>query len=229
MSTFDRVKGASNAQEAMLALAHALDVIQGELKDSKESRPSSDGWDTTWSAPDPQEDDWQPDPSVLRRLDELEAELAEASREDRVALESEQRLLKEQLKPPVVHDEGVGTRAKVAERDGETVVELPPVSDLKRKGREQFAADTLQFDVALGTDDEQTAELIRAYGKGGPLWLYYGNRDMVMGLNEDAKRIMVADVLEDSPQEANEMGRDILKDMDPGEKSFSAATFGNVS
>jgi hypothetical protein len=49
------------------------------------------------------------------------------------------------------------------------------------------------------------------YAKGGPMWLYLGNRALVMSLPEHIKRAMIEDVEQDSPKDANEMGADILK------------------
>lgn len=83
-------------------------------------------------------------------------------------------------------------------------VELPPVSDEQREQRRLLAQ-------AIGLADDFGQEGIEAYVKGGPLWLYYGNREYVLGLSKNVWTAMVEDVMQTSPQEATEMGRDLFK------------------
>jgi hypothetical protein len=99
---------------------------------------------------------------------------------------------------------------------GNVVVDLPPVSEEKAAARKAFAEKALDFATALGTDEATTASLVDAYVKGGPLWLYYGNRDFVVALPDHIKAAMIQDVSEQSGREAQQMGRDILKDPSTG-------------
>lgn len=93
-------------------------------------------------------------------------------------------------------------------KDGVTVT-LPTVSEEKQNKRREFA-------IGIGVAEEFGDRIVESYAVGGPLLLYYNNRPFVMGLPDDARRRMVDDVFEESPSEAAEMGRDILKDMSPG-------------
>lgn len=97
---------------------------------------------------------------------------------------------------PVVPE---GQRSKV---EGNDVV-LPSGTLAQRETRKALAERLdLEADFPGGID---------AYMKGGPLWLYYGNRDYVMGLSYEVKVAMIQDVEITSPQEAQEMSRDLLK------------------
>lgn len=104
--------------------------------------------------------------------------------------------------------------------DGEdsTLIDIKPVSDEKRARREAFATEVLDFgaytkELEL---DEDTA--VQAYGLGGPVWLYLGNRELFMQYPWDVRRVMVQDVLEEDPEVARDMGRDVLvMDEDAGE------------
>lgn len=57
-----------------------------------------------------------------------------------------------------------------------------------------------------------TEDWTEVYAKGGPMWLYIGNPELVKSLPDSTRRALVADLEEDSPQQAREMARDILKE-----------------
>ena len=91
-----------------------------------------------------------------------------------------------------------------------TLIDIKPVSDEKRERREAFAREVLDFgaytkELEL---DEDTA--VQAYGLGGPVWLYIGNRDLFLQYPWEVRRMMVRDVLEEDPETARDMGRDVL-------------------
>jgi hypothetical protein len=98
-------------------------------------------------------------------------------------------------------------RTQVTVEDGVAEVALPPVSEAKKVERRAFATHVLRLHEHLG-DDENWADV---YAKGGPMWLYLGNRAVVMAMPYAVKQAMIADIEEDSPQDAHEMARDILK------------------
>jgi hypothetical protein len=103
----------------------------------------------------------------------------------------------------------VRRRAMEIEQTGEDTAEvrLRAPSEEKKQQRRLFEQQTLKLKEALGDGEDWT----EAYAAGGPLWLYIGNRDLVMSYPEPARAAMVQDVLEDSPADAAEMGRDVLK------------------
>jgi hypothetical protein len=150
MTTEQQVREARSPQEAMLAIAAALDRIEDALTQAP-------------AEPDPW-GGWQPE-AVRGEL-----------------------------------------RTQVNVEDGVAEVTLPPVSEAKQNRRVEFARQNLHLGD-LG--DVVVMEL--AYAKGGPMWLYLGNRQHVMELPPSVKRAMIEDVEEDSPADAHEMARDILK------------------
>lgn len=98
-----------------------------------------------------------------------------------------------------------GKRAQSVVGDQEIEVVLPPVSAERAKYRREQAKQ-------MGLEDNFPGiEATEAYVKGGPLWLYHGNREFVMSLPEELRKLMVQDVERDSPQEAHEMAHDLLK------------------
>jgi hypothetical protein len=90
--------------------------------------------------------------------------------------------------------------------DGEVIVS--EVSADRQFNRAEFArkARLAEFWDGLSVDD-----FVDAYVKGGPRWLVYANRAAVMAMPYGVRQALVADVLLDSPSEAKEIGRDILK------------------
>lgn len=106
-----------------------------------------------------------------------------------------------------------GERSTISqEGEDSATVELPPVSEEQKHQRREWAK-------GVGLDDALplVPGAAEAYVKGGPLWLWYGNRAFVVGLPDSFKKQMVEDVSKQSVQEAKELGADILKDAAPGE------------
>jgi hypothetical protein len=127
-------------------------------------------------------------------------DLEDLSADERAAVEAaRQRLAADQ--GGVIED--VIPEGQRATSDGEHV-DLPPVSDEQREARRRLA-------FQIGLENDFGVEGIDTYVKGGPLWLYYGNRDYVLGLSKDVQTAMVEDVMQTSPAEAVEMGRDLFK------------------
>jgi hypothetical protein len=73
-------------------------------------------------------------------------------------------------------------------------------------------------------DNEEAAI---AYGIGGPMWLYLPQRETIMGLPEHVRQMMVEDVERDSPAQAQELGRDILKSFEPNTQDVTVESFAN--
>lgn len=92
--------------------------------------------------------------------------------------------------------------------DGDDVI-VKPVSFEREDARHDFAASNRLSEFYGPSLSEE--DFIIAYRKGGPRWLYYTNRECVMQMPYELRRALVADVLLDSPSEADEIGRDILK------------------
>lgn len=152
MTTEEAVRAAKTPQEAMLALARALD----DLAADRAARVDS-GWGEWGYPPDDVIDD--------------------------------------------------GSAATIIQHGDTAEVELKPPDPARYSDRLSFAEHVLKLDEALG-DDEDWAH---AYALGGPMWLYLGNRELVMSYPEFTKQAMIEDVSLDSARDAHEMARDILK------------------
>lgn len=214
MSTFERVKNAKSPQDAMLAIAHGIDHICTRL-DQLEDKPADAGWGA-WETPPAEEAPRESEngEDVKRRREHaaeniraLEQMLEEETdEEERRAIEARLSLARDQLAETLAIEAGPEPSASTVEVvDGKVTVNLPPADDIKQAKRREFAK-AIQLEESL---DGATCD---DYGKGGPLWLYYGNRDFVITLPYEAMLEMVKDVFEDDPTEAAIMAADLLKD-----------------
>lgn len=107
--------------------------------------------------------------------------------------------------------------------DAELEVDVPPPSLSKMITRLRFEAQALHIGEYLNDDTEDWSA---AYAKGGPVWLYTNNRELVMSLPESTRAAMIEDVIEDNPELAHEMSRDILKqagETGPGSSAMKMA------
>jgi hypothetical protein len=94
--------------------------------------------------------------------------------------------------------------------DGErTEVSLAAPNDDQLEKRELFADQVLK--VHYGWDDEQCESFLR----GGPLLIYYANRELLTELPTLWIRQFIEDIEVNSPQEAHEFARDLLKEANP--------------
>lgn len=216
MSATDAVKAARSPQEAMLALAEALDRIEQALA----QKPSDDGWGG-WSEPMtsvgfhvPTHDatnlvhrerpgrfdfGWPSDNSDLDGLDPGERAESIAARQ-RLQAEGRGRYREDPLTTefkPEAETPDVGLREVAA----------APVSEEKAYRRAKFAEVFLELDQNFRQDG-----LTDAYAKGGPAWLYStsSGRKFILGLPYHVRQAMVNDIEEDSPSAAAEFARDVL-------------------
>lgn len=137
----------------------------------------------------------------------IRAALAEATDpEDVQALTAKLRLAED---PGTVPHAVAG--ALIQETDG--VVELPPPTPELAARRAKWAIDVRLGDMLDPPMDLDAAA--RAYAKGGPMWLYLGDREAMLGMPDQWLRMFVADVHEQSPRQAQELARDILKAVEP--------------
>lgn len=114
-------------------------------------------------------------------------------------------------------DEGAVVEAKLARiaelNDNRAVIQgddviVKPVSLARQEARLNFIQASRLAEFVPMLTEEQVQD---AYVKGGPRWLYYTNREAVMAMPVNMRQALVADVLLDSAEEADEIGRDILK------------------
>lgn len=98
-------------------------------------------------------------------------------------------------------------RTRITTTDDSADIEIPPPNEERLEQRRIFEQQQLRLGEHLGTSEDWT----EAYAKGGPMWLYLGNRDLVMSYPESIRAAMVEDVIATSPLDAEEMGRDVLK------------------
>lgn len=205
LTTYQRVQQACSPQDAMLAIATALDDLL-----QREAAPAPDAWGQ-WTNDNgfaPIKPEKITDVGRAQRIAAVQAQLDAAhDPEDVQALAAELRLLKDSAANVVLPQVAEGQRVHIA-GDGETgVVDFTAVSAERQDARRQWAARVkLHEFIPLGAADAQDN-----FAKGGPMWLYLGNRAAVMAMPLDWRRWLVSEVAQDSPAEAAEMGRDILK------------------
>ncbi len=226
MNTKALVQRARNQQEALLRIAEALDRIEAHF----DSRPelASDDWakwqplgDTPPHGPFPLAVGPVLDADYSTGSNEaliaaLQVELNEATDpEARLALEARLRLLNDKGASIPAVKRGVEVRSLAS--DTTILVDIPPASFEKRAERLAFACDHYLHRF-LSTKTLTEDEFAGAYSKGGPMWLYLGDREAIMAMPISYRHTMIADIEEDSPIQAQEVARDILKDGEPGTK-----------
>jgi hypothetical protein len=214
VSLVDDIKNCPTPRDAIFLIAAAVDELRAKVEDL----PNPDPWGSNWDAVPEEFTVAQADVDEFRkseaeRKEAIHAEIRQVEdklnsapdEEEHKALSAKLTLLRDQLRDEQYIDPTVEPKASVVERVGnEIVVNLPPADDEKKAKRRKFA-EAIQLEESIegiGPDD---------YAKGGPLWLYYGNRDFVKTLPSTAHQVMIADVFDDDPEEARIMSADLLK------------------
>lgn len=103
--------------------------------------------------------------------------------------------------------------------EGVTEISFKAPSEEKLARRRLFAEAVLQLQEQ-GLEQYGIDDPFDTYAKGGPLWLYHGNRELFMQYSPEVRAAMVMDVEEDDKREAHEMSRDVLKDEEGLSKAF---------
>ena len=216
-------KLAEKLQKDFKSPAEALFYVAGIVEDLQDrvrhlEQQNVDGWDQ-WSGEVPPLTDasteWAPDPADEAELVKLEDELQgnNDSLESK-ALRAKIELTKDKLQPPVeMHDNSEQATEQHVSQDGSVVVDLPSPTPEQIDVRAQLLP---KMGIADQYGEAQADEFEKAFIRGGPLLFYYTDRDYINALPPDVKQALVEDVLVSSPREAHDMGRDILKDLDPG-------------
>lgn len=201
----DKVRSARGVQEALVLLAEGIDAILAADKSDWMSwgdeprKPTANFGSIAALAGDEAYDRLQADAEYDRALLALKA-----NPDDEAARAIVQRHVNRSLE----HVAG-GSAQWQSERSAESSeVTVGAVSVKKREQRRQLEQQRLNLAAHLGDGEDWT----EAYELGGPMWLYLSNRDLVMSYPADVLRAMVEDVEEDSPQDAREMARDVLKE-----------------
>lgn len=208
MSLQEQVKNAENPKVALEAIARYLDHLNTKI-DQVLDQPNDDSWGEGWNDHE-RHVEVNNDFAKETEIKELEEALSkESNPEERAVLEARLRLAKDDgqaVAAAVGVEEGERTKMQVG--DTETIVEVFTPNESQLEMREAMADKLREADVL----DE---EIIESFIKGGPLLLYYTDREFIMSLPYGWRRAFVEDVEVNSPQEAAEMARDILKVEDP--------------
>lgn len=132
---------------------------------------------------------------------------------DQRVIEARARLAKDAPDQFVDHQADESALTSV-ETDGAIEVQLPEPTDEDMDVRYEFAKNVLQLNEVW--PDTGSCE---AYSRGGPMWLYLqeAGRDYILQCPVDWRVAMVTDVARFSEQDAQELGRDILKDANAGD------------
>lgn len=203
MKLTTQIKMATTPVQALLILAEAIDELREaadpwrqplEWADARVSIATQPRIVITTPSPDPEE------------IVALKAQLhGETDPDEARVLQARIALLENPGKiPPEALKEG--ERAAV---QGDDIV-APPPSEERMADRHAFAR---RLGLHEFLDGGWTVDLAAdTYAKGGGRWLYYdGGRDAIMAMPHWARQQICADIAVDSPQEAAEVARDILK------------------
>jgi hypothetical protein len=201
--------------DALLAIADAVDELAERPVD-----PIADPW-AGWGKGEAT----QATPSTVDKSG-VEAEIAELESrlhgcedpEESKVLRAQIDLKKDDLidRPPPAEQALEQRRTVSVDNGGELVIEVPEATEAEKEVRKEFLANALFPAMEDHYGNEAAALYAESYIKGGPLLLYYTDRDFVNALPDQMKHVMVGDVEHFSPNEAAEMARDILKDLSPG-------------
>jgi hypothetical protein len=236
MSVYERVYEASDPRAAMLEVAKALDRIEAKLAERETVAPGWGAWtpnnaDVTVEVEVPREA-WAVKPSAHaqppERIAALEHALEQASDpETQQALAAQLRLAR---------DEG-GTIDNVGDVDTPSSFDAQygpnnitvtlPVADERRQAARRKLAIAARIPEYLDHLDEEDA--LTGFARGGPLWLYLDNRDVVMQLPVHVRQAFIQDVALDSAKDAQEMARDILKSESPGDPEQAIDAIDQIS
>lgn len=194
MSAVEVVKAAKNPTEALFALAKYID--------EQATVSADDHWGAWETDVSPAETAGLADPSNETAIKNLQSKLAEETDPEEIrALEAQLRILRdtgENIETDLADNE-----RSIVGPDG--VVDLPPATPKQLAARDMIIEQT-------DMEEQYGSEIVSSFRKGGPLLMYYTDREWVMQLPDAIKPIMVADIEVNSPAEAHEIGRDILKD-----------------
>ena len=229
----EAILGAASPTDALNVIAAVLDQFSERIFDLEECG-SGNGW-TEWTRTDSgstsvSKSDWSPNPADEEELVRLtEALQGNEDADESKVLRAKIELCKDRLKPPLeVHDNSGELAELTHSPDGTVVVNLPPPTPEQIDFRGQML-------LHLGLIDQYGEELGRQFEdsflKGGPLLLYYSDRDFVMSLPDGIKREMIVDVEKSSNREAHEMARDLLRvntDESNDLEAAKARIFGDV-
>lgn len=207
MSLQEQVKNAENPKVALEAVARFLDTLNTKIDQTlKYTHPAAPP--NVWGQ-------WEVDHAdelAVVEVDRLKQQLSETTDPD------EKRALIAQIElasdTGTVHDEPErlpeGNRVTVTDDgSGNVVVDLPAPSARQEETREIFAEQVLKPHYGWSEDQVET------FRRGGPLLLYYSDREMLTELPTLWLREFVNDIQENSPQEAHEFARDMLKESAP--------------
>jgi hypothetical protein len=215
----ERIRQAPSPSAALLILTEELQHVCARL-DALETKPAADGWGH-WDTVTPVRAALSADefhakmiatPAVhdgrrqQKAIAAIEAALLTATGDDIPALEAKLRLLREDGQAIDINTEA-GAVAETVE-DGDTVVTVLPTPSQERQLKRMQWANERELWTFSNLPE---AEFLNAFSLGGPLWMYHTARDEVMAMPYGWRQEFVADIEQDSPRTAQEVGRDILK------------------
>lgn len=187
-----KVRACKNVRDAILVLARAVDE-------------QNQGVNLGWEAPL-----WEDRAEQALHDESLEAGLEDLDPAQRAEALAARRRLAEDSGTTAESVEDSVVRHKVSSDgiEAEFPIGTPEQEEIRKRVLPQ-----LDFSDLEGIDPEDATS---AFIAAGPLWLHAFDRAYVMSLPEETRRVFVMDVEHQSTRDAQELGRDILKSMDPG-------------
>lgn len=203
-------KTPADALDVVAAIVDELAARITALEAGGQQRDGWNSWGEIQDLPDEGKVEWTPDPADEVELQRLEEELhGNADADESRVLRAKIELCRDRLQPPVEMSDNTGNATETHyDSEGNAVIDLPVPTPEQIDYRAQLVPK-LGLRDQYGDEIGETAE--DSFVRGGPLLLYYSDRDFVASLPHDVKVAMVADVERSSPREAHEMARDLLK------------------
>lgn len=204
--------------DALNVVAAVLDGLSARVAELEQG--STEGWNSWGSIADlpdeqvPDSEDqraeWSPDPADEAELARLEEALhGNADPDESRVLRAKIELTRDKLQPPTeLYDNSGSATETHYDDDGAAIVDLPKPTPQQIDFRGQLLP-RLGLRDQYGDEIGEKAE--DSFVRGGPLLLYFSDREFVNSMADDVKRLLVSDVELSSPREAHEMARDILK------------------
>jgi hypothetical protein len=224
MNTKQRVAEARSPQDALLAIAESLDAL-AELIVTQDLVPA-DPW-AAWPAlyRDALEDGRVAYETAYQAKMHERDEAAIAAVKEQLAIETDGEAVQAlQARLRLLEEDGgtvppppEGERVQSVVSDTNVTIDIPPPDDRRRAARRKIAGELRFHEFLTASPFATDEEFIAAYVKGGPMWLYLGDRDAVMAMPGDYRRLLIADIEQDSAPQAQDVARDILKDVGPGD------------
>jgi hypothetical protein len=247
MTLTDQIKTCRTPQEALLLLADAIDALREDINTAPPQPVDPWAQPLEWSR-FPRVGD-HPESAFLspfskahdktKHREQIEAVQTllngTTDPDEHQALQAKLRLLRDQAGEKVYENDAAGggtiepvpegERPSIASDGSNGTVELTAASPERQAARAEWAVSRQLWDF-IPLNEKQACD---AYMKGGPMWLYLGNRDAIMAMPFAYREELVTELAKDSVVDAQEVGRDILKSTESADRDIAVHAINALS